>query len=384
MKTNSMTTGILFRDSHMALALKPKRLTAAPLMLALTCFGLGLRPIQAASVSIIGWNDLGMHCMDGLDDSVFSILPPYNTIHAQVIQNGRLLTATNGLTVTYEAVADPSGSINTTSQGKVNFWDYAAALYGANLAPDVGLAGFAMPGTNNLPQAMAFDTAAHWYTATGIPIVPYDDADRKNPYPMMRLTVRDSANTVLATNAIVLPVSDEMNCQACHLSGSPTGFPPAAGWLWNCDPVEDYRLNILQLHDDLHLGSDAYATALVQAGYNTNGLVATVTRDAKPILCARCHASNALPGTGLPGIPPLTRSVHAMMATAIDPDTGQPLSAAENRAACYRCHPGSQTQCLRGAMREGGRQRRDDGHAVPELSRLDAGCGVDQSPRMAR
>jgi uncharacterized protein (TIGR03437 family) len=33
-----------------------------------------------------------------------------------------------------------------------------------------------------------------------------------------------------------------------------------------------------------------------------------------------------------------------------DPVSGQPLDSATNRSACYRCHPGSQTRCLRGAM----------------------------------
>ena len=29
--------------------------------------------------TLVGWNNLGMHCMDS-DYSVFSILPPFNTI----------------------------------------------------------------------------------------------------------------------------------------------------------------------------------------------------------------------------------------------------------------------------------------------------------------
>ena len=36
---------------------------------------------RAASTQILGWNNLGMHCMDS-DYSVFSVLPPYNTIEA--------------------------------------------------------------------------------------------------------------------------------------------------------------------------------------------------------------------------------------------------------------------------------------------------------------
>ena len=37
--------------------------------------------LLAAGWTLEGWNDLGMHCMDA-DYSVFSILPPYNNIHA--------------------------------------------------------------------------------------------------------------------------------------------------------------------------------------------------------------------------------------------------------------------------------------------------------------
>lgn len=34
--------------------------------------------------TLTGWNNLGMHCMDD-DYSVFSILPPFNTVNAQLI-----------------------------------------------------------------------------------------------------------------------------------------------------------------------------------------------------------------------------------------------------------------------------------------------------------
>ena len=81
--------------------------------------------------TLVGWNDLGMHCMDA-DYSVFSILPPFNTIHAHLVDaSGRLVRAGDGVTVTYEAVADATGSINTTSRNKTNFWQFVQALYGA-------------------------------------------------------------------------------------------------------------------------------------------------------------------------------------------------------------------------------------------------------------
>ena len=59
--------------------------------------------LKAAPATLLGWNNLGMHCMDS-DYSVFSILPPYNTIETQLIVAGKLVTNGTGYTVTYQAV----------------------------------------------------------------------------------------------------------------------------------------------------------------------------------------------------------------------------------------------------------------------------------------
>ncbi|MGY6512284.1 hypothetical protein ACXIUH_25425, partial [Vibrio parahaemolyticus] len=75
---------------------------------------------SAASFRVLAWNNLGMHCMDD-DFSVFSLLPPYNTLGAQVTRDGVLVTDPGSVAVTYQAVADPSGSINTSSANKTNF-----------------------------------------------------------------------------------------------------------------------------------------------------------------------------------------------------------------------------------------------------------------------
>ena len=160
-----------------------------PLRLA-SLLGAAALTAGAANNQIFGWNNLGMHCMDS-DYSVFSILPPYNTIEAQLIVNGHLLTVSNGYTITYQAVADPSGSFNSTAMGKGNYYDYAAALYGAVLAPDGGLAGWAMPGTNNTPQNLWFENTNHpaagvatpvnWWRAEGIPLSPWRWRARATP-----------------------------------------------------------------------------------------------------------------------------------------------------------------------------------------------------------
>ena len=120
--------------------------------------------------TLVGWNNLGMHCMDS-DYSVFSILPPYNTINAQLIDSaGRLVKNPTGVTVTYEALTDPSGSINTTSVGKTLFWQFVQVLYGAALVPDAGLAGYNMPSAGNVPQVMGYDSSLNAFAAEGIPI----------------------------------------------------------------------------------------------------------------------------------------------------------------------------------------------------------------------
>ena len=43
---------------------------------------------QTATYKLLAWSELGMHCIDGKDYSIFSVLPPYNVVHAQLIKMG--------------------------------------------------------------------------------------------------------------------------------------------------------------------------------------------------------------------------------------------------------------------------------------------------------
>ena len=316
-----------------------------------------LQANAATNWTVIGWNNLGMHCMDS-EYSVFSILPPYNTINAQVI--GSVTTTTwlvknaAGYGINYRATVDPDGSLNTFSQGKSDFSTHVQSLFGVSLPMDVGLpvpgpGSYSMPGVANTPQAMGYETGSSWFVAYGIPITPYDDQGKPNQYSLMRLTVTNATGALKSTD-IVLPVSDEMNCRLCHLSGSDPAARPAAGWVEIAHPGRDYRLNILRLHDQRQASNAVFRSALTNAHYSAAGLYATVVQEGTPILCARCHLSEALPGSGQPGIPPLTQSVHAMHAAVKDPRNGMALNNEGNRTACYTCHPGSVTRCLRGAM----------------------------------
>ncbi|MGB5718434.1 MAG: hypothetical protein WBN81_15240, partial [Gammaproteobacteria bacterium] len=96
--------------------------------------------LSNSDFAVLSANDLGMHCAD-LDYKIFSILPPFNVVHAQVIRLGdkeRLpkLMNDNQIKVVYSATSspnDPAGanSINTTSKNlpsvfKTNFWNQSS------------------------------------------------------------------------------------------------------------------------------------------------------------------------------------------------------------------------------------------------------------------
>ena len=74
--------------------------------------GTGTTPPLTASTVVLAANDLGMHCMDR-EFSIFSILPPFNVVNAQVIghdANGSpVLLDDLDVNVRYGAVADALG-----------------------------------------------------------------------------------------------------------------------------------------------------------------------------------------------------------------------------------------------------------------------------------
>jgi hypothetical protein len=321
--------------------------TSVTVPVTVTSSGGGGTPTASGTFTLLAWNDLGMHCMDG-DYSVFSILPPYNNLHAQLVNSSTNKLVTSGVTLSYEAMADADGSINSFSSSKTNFWQYAKAFFGVDLVPDVGLAG--NPTASATPAPMTFEAASGQFKAEGIPITPYDDSHRKNFYPMVKVVAKDSTGKQLAQARVVLPVSDEMSCAACHASGSGNAAKPTAGWvIGEANQEREYKKNILRLHDEKQAGKTAYINALASKGFLASGLLATA-ESGKPILCASCHASNALPGTGIAGIKPLTEAIHSNHAMVKDATTGQLLESVTNRSACYQCHPGSETKCLRGVM----------------------------------
>lgn len=317
--------------------------------------GTGSSMGNSGRYTLVAWNDLGMHCVDGKDYSVFSILPPYNNLHAHLISKDATTgkSITSGVTLTYEAVVDTTGSINTASVTKTNFWDWVLSIFGGRPSDDHGL-NLSDPAVSNptpslTPAGMHYNVAQGWWEAEGIPVTPYDDKMAKNYYPMVKVVAKNSSGTVLATTNVVLPVSDEMSCVTCHASNSVAAAKPTAGWVNNASAEKDWKQNILKLHDDKH--PSAIADAGMAGSYTKGTLLATAAAG-QPILCAACHKSNAL-GTPLKtGIKPLTEALHSKHANVIDPTTGLSMNSSTNRDSCYKCHPGSATKCLRGVMGE--------------------------------
>ena len=306
---------------------------------------------STTTYKVLANNDLGMHCVDK-DFSVFSILPPYNVVNAQVVKNNASGNPTkldaNSVKLSYSAVADATGSINSKSVGKTNFWQYSSHLFGVSLATGQGLKGLYMPGDapSSAPPAFTWSSAEAMFRAEGIPATPNDDKGKKNYYPLMRVSAYDkSTNKLLASVDTVLPVSDETTCSNCHATGKAAAKEAGVAWASDADLEIQARKNVLILHDLDH------GTKLVAS---------------QPVLCASCHYSPALDLAGAgqtaqqKGKPLMSATMHAFHADKMLKANGQALNdapvalggtpPAPTEQSCYQCHPGASTKCLRGAM----------------------------------
>ncbi len=170
------------------------------------------------------------------------------------------------------------------------------------------LAGNMVPDSRNLS-----------WVAQGIPITPYDDDGTWDPYGTATITVKDSTGNVLQTVDVVAPVSTEMMCSNCHGTTNP-------------------QLDILQKHDA-----------------NSGTTLASDQAAGKVHACSECHSDNALGAPGKTGVESLSLAMHnfhkdKMTATA---------AASATTPACYNCHPGPRTQCLRGIMSRAGKSCQD-------------------------
>ena len=264
-------------------------------------------PASKMKYVVLGWNDLGMHC-DQDDYSYFMVLPPFNTLHVQVIQRGGegANVMTSGITVSYAFPKKTNTALHT------NFWQYAPQ-YGFNVPVNTGITGTKLSGN------MSVDSNGLGFVATGIPLSPYDDDGTWDPYGTAVITAKDSSGNVLQTTNVVAPVSTELMCTNCHGTANP-------------------QLDILQKHDAI----SGTTLALQQA----SGIVHA---------CSECHSDNALGAAGKPGVESLSLAMHKFHADKMTYTS----AAASMTPDCYNCHPGPRTQCLRGQMYRAGKSCRD-------------------------
>jgi len=428
-----------------------------------------LEPVFNSNYTLVATNDLGMHCGD-LDTRISSILPPFNVLHAQVVERGiSTLPRVMGegeVELYYSAASNPDDpAIGKVAGGqalsslvngdvyKTNFWDIAFQAYdpfypdgilelfydpsdpNANVdsglpVPDVerlyledgGLHATqqAMPGINNpyvsnelqkfeehftdfpfftgFPFGYVAD-GVNWFEAAGVPIAAFDDFGRENPYPLVKVEAHVNG-TAVASLDTVMPISGEAECQACHSADVGSGaaienltetalasddplyqdgneqVPFEVAVEWASD------INILRLHDQKH------GTTLESAFDNVTG------QAAEPVVCQRCHYTPALDLAQLGPLGPendgpanfpngistpslangrdqlkhksMSNVMHSHHAsTGLFPDMPPAINAQGARRdpvttqtileeTCYMCHPGKRTQCMRGAMANGG------------------------------
>ncbi len=256
---------------------------------------------------LLTWNDLGMHCISDCDPW-FILLPPANTLEAQLIKRGPVpVPVINGVNIKYRV----ENGFNDPSK-HVRFWEFAESYFGKPLPENVGLAG------NGLEGEFKYDEERNGFIAEMIPVVPYKDDGSFNPYPMFYVEAVDQeTGKVLASTKVIAPVSTEMGCRNCH----------GGGWRVNgvSGVTDETAINILKVHDRIN-GTDLYGSAL--AG--------------KPKLCQSCHADPALNAAGKPEHNNFSAAMHGWHANYMYIEGGK---------ACVMCHPASpvgNTRCNRG------------------------------------
>jgi len=302
-----------------------------------------------SSVKVLAFNDLGMRCMDQ-DYSVLSIWPPSNVVNVQVVKRSdndglpQLFDDTQ-VEVRYSAVQDRSGSINSNSADKTNFWQHAVGLFGVELQPGESLTGLYMPADNpQTPgeQPLHYNTQLNWFSADGIPITPIDDAGYINPYSMLRISAYNKNNDEFLGATDVVVAASKVQCQGCHVTGKMAANTPDLTWATDNNREVQAKKNILMLHDQQQ---------------NTD------LQNSTPVLCTSCHYSPAadVQKIGIQDVQKfvstISQALHKFHGELRDEEGNHIIPTGPEvpvEQSCYNCHPGKDTQCHRGAMKTSG------------------------------
>jgi hypothetical protein len=328
----------------------------------------------------------------------------YNAFYPPNILSPSVMTYDSGLPVPdLEKLYPLSGSsVLDAAQQKM---PGVLSPYSANAPQPFNLFNSDFPFFINFPFGYRA-SGVKWFAADGIPIAPFDDAGRDNPFPLLRIQAI-TANTSLtgqtgqaiATIDVVAPVSAEASCYLCHTSSADGGSGQAAclpGIDAGCTAAGSLRsgavFTVVRASQDPAGGSvpadvsrewaaDKNILALHDAKNATK-----LANSSGPVVCQRCHYSPALdlaqvgplgpPDAGANGREQTThhsnsKALHSfhsqftdLFASMVPPNNSQRMTGGVPTInsyvqttlnnSCYRCHPGLTTKCLRGAMFNGG------------------------------
>jgi hypothetical protein len=322
---------------------------------------------------VLAWNDLGMHCACP-GAQYFLILPPFNTIRAQVLLFGANdpTVVSSGVTVSYAM-----STTNETDDYLINKDPYYQNIiaYSPKMFPGyqpvvngkiVSISGAGLAGN------MAYNATPKAWEVVGIPAFPVPTGDanldimtdpitstgaKRNPYLTANITVKNSSGTTLATTSTVVPVAFG-GCCTCHITlAGQNGYTK--------DPAGSFT----------YMGK-LHATK-ASAGRTPSKIdFSLIDPDGDgaggPIRCSWCHWDPAMGESAAPGLAKVWPGYKILAGagfTSADVKVSQysfsdvlhkfhsqssvvltqfDANIAKN---CYDCHPGNNVNCYRGAMK---------------------------------
>jgi hypothetical protein len=318
----------------------------------------GLPTADLGNYYIFANNDLGIHCACPADE-LMTILPPWNTIRAQVFRvNGKVkevVTDPAKIIVEYSVpfaqnnLDDPRYQAYLDNINKV--YPTAEGFAAVSRANPVSIAGTPLAGGAFHPKP-----EHNMWIAEGIPLFPptvsaagegtFTDpfGTERQAYPAILVTVKDAGTgAVLAQRTDVTAPVAFANCCTCHKEVYKDKFGQYAP-----SPIETFRETMIKAHD-------------VKEGTNLDTLVSL----GQVIRCSRCHSDPAV-GGATPGYPVSLYPEAVGLNLPVPPASftlsyviheghnkkpefhtrWQTMGASES---CEACHPGKDTVgCLRG------------------------------------
>jgi hypothetical protein len=237
-------------------------------------------------VLVVATNDLGMHCAcPGTE--YFLLLPPFNTLRAQVIERGRrprILDDPSDIRVEDNVLENTDETLKADPYFAT--WIEMSPKYGFGSALDEegriqGLTGATLDGE------MHAQTGEGWWEVMGVPafpdishlssfaekimidpLFPDDREKRRNPYLTGNIKVFDQAtNELLAETNTTVPVAFG-GCCGCHLEVTADA---------NLEPTPENSFKLMgQLHER-------------DSGINIAELDPDGDGEAGPVRCSVCH-----------------------------------------------------------------------------------------------